>query len=113
MYFQGIKSMKFCIWLAALMFLFRVSWSQDSLKVYSAVRIDQSPKIDGILNEAIWQQAVPMNQFYQYQPIEGSVPDHPTDVRITYDNSAIYIGAILYDSSPDSIMGELGARDAQ
>jgi len=87
--------------------------AQDTLKIYQATRIDQPPKIDGELKESIWQQAVPMTQFYQYQPIEGSQPDHPTDVRIVYDNSAIYIAATMFDSSPDSIMGELGARDAQ
>src|SRR5688500_12940205 len=86
---------------------------QDSLKVYEAKRIEQAPKIDGELNEAIWQQAVPMTHFYQYQPIEGAAPDHPTDVRIVYDNTAIYVGAVMYDSAPDSVMGELGARDAQ
>jgi hypothetical protein len=86
--------------------------AQDTNKVYTATRIDQSVKIDGELNEAVWQIAQPITHFFQYQPNEGTEPDHPTDVRIVYDNTAIYIGAIMYDSAPDSIMGELGARDA-
>ncbi len=87
--------------------------AQDSLKIHQATRINNSPKIDGKLNETIWDQAMPMIHFYQYQPIEGSLPDHPTTVKIVYDNTAIYIGATMYDSAPDSVMGELAARDAQ
>ncbi len=101
----------FCLLL--LVFFSAILHAQDSLKTYDAIRINTALKIDGELNEAIWQQAVPMTHFYQYQPIEGANPDHPTDVRIVYDNSAIYVGAVMYDSAPDSVMGELGARDAQ
>ena len=34
-----------------------------------------------------------------------------TEVRIVYDNTAIYVGAMLYDTAPDSILKELGLRD--
>lgn len=88
-----------------------VLFSQDTLKSYTTVRITDNIKIDGILDEPSWQEAPAMDDFFQWLPNEGTMPDHPMDVRITYDNTAIYIGATSYDSAPDSILKELGARD--
>ena len=88
-----------------------VLFSQDTLKSYTTVRITDNIKIDGVLDEPSWQEAPAMNDFFQWLPNEGTMPDHPMDVRITYDNTAIYIGATSYDSAPDSILKELGARD--
>jgi len=87
--------------------------AQDSLKTYRAARASQSPKIDGVLDEAIWSEANAATGFIQYLPIEGAAPDHPTKVMIVYDDVAIYIGAVMYDSAPDSILTELGKRDAE
>ncbi len=87
--------------------------SQDSLKTYTTLRAESAIKIDGILDEPSWQLAPMMNDFFQYLPNEGTSPDHPAEVRILFNDDAIYVGAILYDSSPDSILKELGARDAE
>ena len=95
-------------------FLFTISaFAQDSLKVHRATRVSASPKIDGDLSDEVWQQATPITDYFQFQPVEGSVPDQKTSVRIIYDNSAIYIGCIMYDTAPDSILKEMGARDEE
>lgn len=95
-------------------FLITISASaQDSLKVHRATRVNASPKIDGDLSDEVWQQATPITDYFQFQPVEGSVPDQKTSVRIIYDNSAIYIGCIMYDTAPDSILKEMGARDEE
>ncbi|MBL0340195.1 MAG: hypothetical protein IPP71_04305 [Bacteroidetes bacterium] len=87
--------------------------AQDTLKSYTTIRATSAIKIDGHLDEDLWKQAPVMDSFFQFLPNEGSIPDHPNEVRIVYDNDAIYIGAIMFDSHPDSILRELGARDAE
>jgi len=39
--------------------------------------------------------------------------DKETNVRILYDNEAVYIGATLYDEEPDKILKEITQRDNQ
>jgi len=77
----------------------------------TAVRINQVVNIDGNLNEEFWKQTIPVNQFTQRDPDEGKEPTQKTEVRITYDDAAIYIGARMYDTSPDSIITRLVRKD--
>ncbi len=81
-------------------------------KTLFATRITAPPKIDGVLDEEIWlkTRCSAMN-FVQRAPNPGGQPSVPTEVKILYDNHSIYIGAYLYDVSPDSIMREFTKRD--
>src|SRR5436853_4167158 len=85
--------------------------AQDSTKICRAVRVMQPPKIDGVLDDASWQQAAAVSDFEMSRPTEGGKPTQKTEVKILYDNRAVYIGAMLYDTHPDSILHELGNRD--
>ncbi|MBG8553859.1 DUF5916 domain-containing protein [Hymenobacter guriensis] len=76
-----------------------------------AVRISEAIKLDGVLDEALWQQAPVATDFIQNRPKPGPHEQHPTEVRILYDDAAIYVGAIMHDVAPDSIKRELSARD--
>ncbi|HNF31598.1 MAG TPA: hydrolase, partial [Bacteroidia bacterium] len=78
--------------------------ASDSLKHYKATRIFEPIKIDGQLTESVWASTNALSDFVMNRPIEGGVPTQKTEVRIVYDNTAIYIGAMLYDSAPDSIL---------
>ncbi|HEX8516928.1 MAG TPA: DUF5916 domain-containing protein [Bacteroidia bacterium] len=80
-------------------------------KQLTAQRTLTSPKIDGELNEAAWGNAEPAADFIQRSPKPGNPSGKKSEVRILYDDVAIYIGAMLYDSSPDSILRELSQRD--
>jgi hypothetical protein len=81
-------------------------------KEVAAQRITEPPVIDGRLNEFSWQEAVPTRGFTTLDPTPGQPASQQADIRIIYDNEAIYIGAYLYDTSPDSILQELSERDA-
>jgi hypothetical protein len=78
-----------------------------------AVRLGggQAITIDGVLRESLWQTAERINGFTQRDPTEGAVPTESTVVSIAYDDAALYIGARLYDSHPDSIIARLARRD--
>jgi len=83
----------------------------DSLFVRAA-RLEESIVVDGLLAEKVWQNGNGVTQFTQRDPNEGSRPTENTEVRVAYDESAIYIGARMYDSAADSIIAQLARRDA-
>ena len=97
--------------LPLLLLFFSAIHAQDSLKTYTTTRVSSSPKIDGLLDDEGWKNAEAISDFIQNFPKEGGVPSQKTEVKIVYDNIAIYIGAMMYDTSPDSILHELGNRD--
>ena len=77
-----------------------------------AVKISNAPKIDGNLDDAEWANAPVAENFIQNFPTFGLTPSQKTIVKIIYDNSAIYIGAYLYDD-PNLIRKQITARDAE
>ena len=76
-----------------------------------ATRISVPLKLDGVLDEAAWQTAPLATQFTELEPTPGRPEKYPTEVRVLYDDAAIYVGAVMHDISPDSILRELSARD--
>ncbi|HEU4717981.1 MAG TPA: DUF5916 domain-containing protein, partial [Bacteroidia bacterium] len=80
-------------------------------KKFSCVRITQPVKIDGKLDDAVWQDAPIATNFIQNSPKEGAAASYQTEVKMLYDNNALYIGAMMYDDHPDSIMKQMGLRD--
>ncbi len=81
-------------------------------KIMSAKKINQAPKIDGKLEEAVWDNAMVVSGFTTFEPEVGQTPSQKTEIKITYDNSAIYVAARMYDTATDSILRQLGTRDA-
>jgi hypothetical protein len=54
--------------------------------------VSQPPTIDGALDEDLWAQAPSLTTFVQAEPHEGQPASQPTDVRLAYADTAIYIG---------------------
>lgn len=80
-------------------------------KKLNAMRVTTAPKIDGLLDENSWKETAFVDDFIQNSPTENAPVSFKTEVRITYDDNGIYIGAMMYDNAPDSIMRQLGLRD--
>jgi hypothetical protein len=80
-------------------------------KIVFAERVEGSISIDGLLNEPHWQRARSVENFVQYDPNEGAEPTERSIVLVMFDDNALYIGAILYDSNPRGIVGQLSRRD--
>jgi hypothetical protein len=80
--------------------------------VAHAVALKGTIRIDGKPDESAWQDAPVINQFTQSNSDDGKPPTQRTEVRILYDNDALYIGAWLYDSlGRAGITGRLVRRD--
>jgi hypothetical protein len=90
-----------------------VSASFASRPVSSASRITEAPSIDGALDESVWQTAAPLTGFVQAEPFEGMPASENTEVRILYDDEAIYVGVVCHDSDPSSIITTDTRRDAR
>ena len=83
-----------------------------SKPVSSASRVTEAPSIDGVLDERVWQEATPLTDFVQAEPFEGQPASENTEVRILYDDEAIYVGVVLHDSDPSQIVTTDTRRDA-
>ncbi|MEM6696983.1 MAG: DUF5916 domain-containing protein [Bacteroidota bacterium] len=81
------------------------------MKSMQALRTELKPKIDANLSEIDWEKAKPTNGLTTLQPVFGNEARFESDIRIIYDNTAIYLGATLFDPAPDSIPTELRQRD--
>lgn len=92
-------------------------YGQDSLrqlrKVTTAVRITGQVKVDGVLDEAVWQGVPVAMDFTEVEPVENIPAKQRTEVKVIYDNEAVYIGAYCYDTHPDSILTALSLRDQE
>ena len=84
-----------------------------SRKKATAVKITKSPKIDGILDEGVWQNAPSAANFIERRPNNGkpAVESLKSEVKILYDDTGIYFGAVLFDNEPSKIAKELTERD--
>ena len=90
-----------------------ISATSQVKKSIQAIRIENPPKIDGILDDAIWQSLPVSGDFYMYEPGNvGKIPEgYHTEVKMAYDDKAIYVAAYMYDPDPTSIFSQFSQRD--
>src|SRR5688572_17152539 len=68
--------------------------------IVAAARASRAPRIDGRLDDEAWAAAQPVSTFLQSNPKEGEPGTERTEVRILYDDAAIYIGARMAERDP-------------
>ena len=108
-----MKKRCYTVFLGLLFFLHAFS-QNDSIptrKDYTTSRAAKAPKIDGLLDDAAWENVTTISDFKQNFPVYGAASTQRTEVKIVYDNTSIYIAAMLFDTAPDSIAKQLGNRD--
>lgn len=76
-----------------------------------AARIQGSLTLDGALTEPAWAAAPATTAFLQSDPREGAEATERTEVRVLFDDAAIYVGARMFDRAPDSVAAQLARRD--
>src|SRR5688572_33374901 len=69
-----------------------------------AARAASPIALDGRLDEAAWQVAPVAREFIQNEPREGEPATFDTEVRIVYDENAIYFGVVAPDPEPSRII---------
>jgi len=74
-------------------------------------RIGRPPKIDGRLDEDVWQQAPILCGFTQFMPTDGVPACEETEALVFYDHQAIYFGLKCYYQDPSTVKATLTNRD--
>ena len=71
-------------------------------KDLTAVKTDQPPTIDGVLDDTCWQDAPKAAGFIDERT--GKLAKSQSVGRLVYTDKAIYLGVYLYDDMPDKIV---------
>ena len=82
-----------------------------SRKQARAARMPADIRLDGRLDEDAWQIATPITDFVQAEPNEGASPTDPMEIRILYDDTALWIGARMRRSQDVSLQAPMSRRD--
>src|SRR5262245_7004123 len=85
-------------------------FASDTRK-YNIVRAALAPKVDGRQDDECWKQAAVATDFITNSPQFGFPGSLKTEVKMAYDNSAIYIIAVMHDSLPGKMLSPLTERD--
>ena len=67
-----------------------------------AVRLTQPLRLDGVLDEGVYEIVPPVSNFVQQVPAEGAPATEKTEAWIFFDDDNVYVSARLWDSSPES-----------
>ena len=92
------------------------SIAQENIeKVVRAVKIEpnETPKIDGKLDDECWKKADKMADFIQFEPALGEKPNEPTNVYILYDKEMLYVGFECLKNDPSRILATQTKRDSE
>lgn len=69
------------------------------------------PKLDGVLDDAVWSNTTWVSGFMQKQPDEGEPAKNRTEVAFVYDEDALYMAARCHSADPDAILSTVSRRD--
>ena len=87
--------------------------AHGAVPVVQAIRAGSSIAIDGQLDDEVWLRAPAATAFTQRDPEEGKPVSEPTELRVAFDDDALYVGARLRDREPGRIARQLARRDQQ
>jgi len=74
--------------------------SSNGLRQLRAVRAASTIALDGTLDEPAWAVAPLARNFVQSEPREGEPATFDTEVRVLYDDDALYFGVFAKDEQP-------------
>lgn len=80
-------------------------------KTLQAQRIVDKVNVDGVLDDPAWLNATTATDFVFLWPTPGRAASQRTEVRILYDDAALFVSAHCFDTHPDSIFHRLSKRD--
>ena len=79
-------------------------------KIY-ALKTNNQPLIDGILDEDVWQKAPSVSDFIQFVPDNGEPASLKTVAKILYDDKYIYVSFLCFDPEAEKIEFGTSKRD--
>jgi uncharacterized protein DUF5916/cellulose/xylan binding protein with CBM9 domain len=83
----------------------------EGQRIAEAIRIDHPPRLDGTLDDPLWQRASPITDFKQREPYEGQPGTERTEVRLLYSRNEIYFGIACHNSAVNGPVATQLRRD--
>jgi hypothetical protein len=74
-------------------------------------RASVRPVLDGRLDDAAWRDAVPLDRFMQYDPVDGVLPPQPSVGHVTYDDEFLYVAFRAYEADAENIRATMHPRE--
>lgn len=78
---------------------------------FTIPRVEADATIDGLLDEPAWAQATRLVGFSRYQPVDGVRAEERTEVRVWYSPTALHVGIVAHDRTPEAIRATNADRD--
>ena len=78
-----------------------------------ATRVANGPKVDGRLDDAVWDEAVPVDGFIQRDPDYWMPSTERTVAKIIYDDDSIYFAFECYTSENYRLVANNMRRDSE
>jgi hypothetical protein len=101
--------------LATLLLVGLPAWAQSPAaageRSLEAVRVERGPKVEGVLDDAVWRRIPFTSDFTQKEPHQGRPATLRTEVAFVYDAEALYVGARMASDSPRDIATVMTRRD--
>jgi hypothetical protein len=91
---------KFFLYINILLIPLLVAQVRPEVKV---IRTDSAIKVDGLLDESMWDKIEPITQFVQRLPQDGAQPTEKSEMRILFDDNNLYFGFTFFDSEPEKV----------
>ncbi|MGB0861685.1 MAG: DUF5916 domain-containing protein [Saprospiraceae bacterium] len=107
---QGIFTL-FILFFALVGMAQQPAETKRTKKELQAKRIEIAPKIDGFIDENIWKTAEIATDFVESSPDPMTPSDYKTEVKLLYDDAAVYVSFMCYDESGDVVLKQLSQRD--
>jgi hypothetical protein len=88
-----------------------VQAQEEGARQTVAVRTAERIRVDGVLNEKAWLEHAGVGELVQQDPQPGAAPSEPTEVRLLYNDSALFIAVRCRDSQPGQLRATQMQRD--
>lgn len=82
-------------------------FGQDARRPINVNRISEEITVDGAMDEAVWNQADVANNFWQFFPTDTARAEHPTEIRMLYDETTLYVAARAEAPSDEYVVSTL------
>ncbi|WP_297095130.1 DUF5916 domain-containing protein [uncultured Draconibacterium sp.] len=79
--------------------------------IYHVKKLQSVINIDGVIDESDWERAQKADKFYRVLPIDTGFAKQPSTMMMAYDDKALYVAQIFYDTIPGDRVMESFRRD--
>ena len=112
--FRSAVTAGLCVSLSAAAVCASALVSADAeLPVVRIVRTTTPAVIDGRPDEAAWAAAAVIGDFHQSRPLDHGAPSQRTEIRLMYDDNALYIAGRFFESDPREISANIATSSCK